>query len=306
MNRRSILKSIATATAGASLAGAKSTKTAAAVSTQATSFIETGDRTSLFCRDWGTGKPVLFVHSWAVNADLWQYQMIHLIDQGLRCVAYDRRGHGRSSDPGRGYTCDRLADDLAGVIEQLELREVTLVGHSLGCGEIVRYLSRHGAGRIARAVLVSPTLPFVLKTADNPDGVLDRSVVDKLRAKLTTDYPQWLADNARPFFVPETSPEMIEWVVRMCLQTSLKAILDCNRVGLETDYRSELPKITVPTLIIHGDKDVSAPLERTGRKTAQLIPRSRLVVYEGAPHGLMFTHMDQLNADLVSFTRTGP
>jgi pimeloyl-ACP methyl ester carboxylesterase len=233
---------------------------------------------------------------------MWQYQMIHLAGQGLRCVAYDSRGHGRSSDPGQGYDYDTLADDLAAVIEQLDLREVTLVGHSMGGGQVVRYLSRHGARRIARAALVAPSTPFILKTADNPDGV-DKRVFDNLRAMWSKDFPRWLADNARPFFTTETSAEMVQWGVRMCLQASLKALLDCNRADTETDFRAELPKITVPTLIIQGDKDVSTPLELTGRKTARLIPGSQLKVYEGAPHGLMFTHMDRFNRDLLGFAK---
>lgn len=300
MNRRSILKSMAAIAAGANIAGGKNTKMTAAAKLHAGSFIETDDGTCLFFKDWGTGKPVLFVHSWAVNADLWQYQMIHLAEQGFRCLAYDRRGHGRSSDPGRGYNIDRLAGDLATVMERFELRDCTLVGHSLGCGEIVRYLTRHGAIRVARIVLVAPTLPFGLQTADNPDG-LDENVVNAVRARITTDFPQWLTDNARAFVVRETSDAMIEWAKGMFLQASMQALLDCQRVDLETDHRAALPKINVPALIIHGDKDVSAPLERTGRRTAQLMPNSRLLVYEGAPHGLMFTHMQRLNTDLISF-----
>jgi pimeloyl-ACP methyl ester carboxylesterase len=220
----------------------------------------------------------------------------------LRCVAYDHRGHGRSSDPGQGYDYDTLAGDLATVIEQLDLRDITLVAHSMGCGAAVRHLSRHGADRIARVALVSPTLPFILKTEDNPDGV-DKTVLERVRAKFSKDFPKWLADNAPPFFTPETSPAMIQWGINMCLQASLKALIDCNRTGAETDFRAELPKITAPTLIIHGDKDVSAPLEFTGRKTARLIPGSRLKVYEGAPHGLMFTHMDRFNRDLHDFIK---
>lgn len=303
MNRRSILASIAAAGAVGSLTEAKSTKTTSPLKRHSGSFLETDDGASLFLRDWGAGQPVLFVHSWAMSADLWQYQMIHLVERDFRCLAFDRRGHGRSSDPGRGYTCDRLADDLAAVIEGFGFRGITLVGHSFGCGEIVRYLSRHGAGRVSRAVFVSPTLPFALRTADNPDG-LDRTAVESVRARIKSDFPQWLTDNARTFVAPETSESMIEWAKGMILQASLKAILDCNLVGLETDYRSELHKITIPVLIIHGNKDVSAPLERTGRKVAQLIPGSRLVVYDGAPHGLMLTHMDRLNMDLVSFLRS--
>ncbi len=292
MNRRTVLASFATS-GGVALA-AKSSKPAAALKTAAPPFIETDDRTQLFIRDWGAGQPVLFAGSWAVNADLWQYQMIHLCEHGLRTIAYDRRGHGRSSDPGRGFVCDRLADDLASVIEQLDLKDVTLVGHSLGCGEIVRYLSRHGSHRVRGIVLVSPTLPYM-------NGVLPADLGDRMRARMASDFPGWIAENARPFFVPETSQALMDWAVRMMSQTSLKAVLDCNRVVMETDYRAELPGIKLPTLIIHGDKDVSAPLELTGQKTAQLIPQSRLVVYQGAPHGLMLTHRERLNSDLLSF-----
>lgn len=305
MNRRNVLKSVAFATTGAGLAavsGAASNTGASTEKTPRTPFIVTRDGASLFYKDWGAGKPVVFVHSWALNSDMWQYQMIHLADQGLRCVAYDNRGHGRSSDPGRGYDYDTLAGDLAALVEQLNLREATLVGHSMGCGVVVRYLSRHGDKRVARVALVSPSLPFLLKTEDNPDGV-DKSVFERLRATWGRDFPKWLADNARPFFAPETSPEMVQWGVRMCLQASLKALTDCNRADTETDFRAELPKIIAPTLIIHGDKDVSTPLESTGRKTARLIPGSRLEVYEGAPHGLMFTHMDRFNRDLLAFIK---
>jgi len=309
MHRRNVLKSVVSVAAGAGLVAASGpaqaegakTKTRAANPIR-TPFIVTSDGASLFYKDWGKGKPVVFVHSWALNSDMWQYQMIHLADQGLRCVAYDIRGHGRSSDPGRGYDYDTLARDLAAVIEQLNLREVTLVGHSMGCGVIVRYLSRHGPRRVARVALVSPTLPFLLKTEDNPDGV-DKIVFERLRATWSKDFPKWLADNARPFFTPETSPEMVQWGIRMCLQASMKALIDCNRADTETDFRRELPKITTPTLIIHGDKDVSTPLESTGRKTARLIPGSQLKVYEGAPHGLMFTHMDRFNHDLLAFIK---
>src|SRR5215475_2928534 len=304
MRRRNVLKSVAFAAAGVGLGASAwdgdANNGASIANTTRTPFIVTRDGANLFYKDWGKGEPVLFVHSWALNSDMWQYQMIHLAGQGLRCVAYDSRGHGRSSDPGQGYDYDTLADDLAAVIEQLNLREVTLVGHSMGGGEVVRYLSRHGARRITRAVLVAPSTPFILKTADNPDGV-DRSVFEQLRATWSKDFPKWLADNARPFFTPETSPEMIQWGIRMCLQASMKALIDCNRTDTETDFRAELPRITTPTLIIHGDKDVSTPLEMTGRKTARLIPGSRLEVYEGAPHGLMFTHMDRFNRDLLAF-----
>ena len=307
MHRRNVLKSVVSAAAGTGLVAATGGSARAkpqATGTKAprTPFIVTGDGARLFYKDWGNGKPVVFVHSWALNSDMWQYQMIHLAGLGLRCVAYDIRGHGRSSDPGRGYDYDTLAGDLAAAIEQLDLRDITLVAHSMGCGAAVRYLSRHGADRITRVALVSPSLPFTLKTEDNPDGV-DKSVLERSRATWSKDFPTWLAKNARPFVTPETSPEMVQWVITMCLQASLKALIDCNHTGAETDFRAELPKITTPTLIIHGDKDVSTPLEFTGRKTARLIPGSQLKVYEGAPHGLMFTHMDRLNGDLYDFIK---
>ena len=305
MNRRDVLKSTV-GLAGAALIAHEPEPEAAQARRSAIAsrgpFVDTPDRQQLFFKDWGSGPPVVFLAAWALPSDMWDYQMVPLSENGLRCIAYDRRGHGRSSHAGTGYDYDTLADDLAAVIEGLGLREITLVGHSMGGGEVVRYLSRHGAKRVARAVLVAPSTPFILKTADNPDGV-DKSVFESLRAMWSKDLPKWLAENARPFFTPETSTEMIQWGVRMCQQASLKALLDCNRADTETDFRAELPKITVPTLIIHGDKDVSTPLELTGRKTARLIPGSQLEVYEGAPHGLMFTHMDRLNRDLLAFIK---
>lgn len=291
---------MATSTA---LAASKSVKPSTAKST-APSFIETDDRTKLFVRDWGSGAPVLFVHSWAVNADLWQYQMIHLSENNLRCIAFDRRGHGRSSEPGRGYTADRLADDLAAVVNQLDLRNLTLAGHSLGCAEIVRYLSRDGAQRVARIALIAPSLPYALKTAEHPDGLVTPENAELQRGRIAADFPGWIAENARPFFVPETSQALVDWGARMMAQTPLKAALDCNRIVVETDYRAELKEIRVPALIIHGDKDVSAPLDFTGKKTAQLISKSRLIVYQGAPHGLMFTHRERLNNDLLAFVKS--
>jgi len=298
MDRRTALKSLTAGTAGAAFAGDKTSRKQAAPPRRAGSFIEVDSLTSLYHKEWGSGRPAVFLHSWGLQSDLWQYQMIHLAERGVRCIAYDRRGHGRSSDPGHGYEIDTLADDLSAVIESLDLKEVTLVGHSLGCGEIVRYLSRHGSSRTARVVLIAPTLPYMTKTTDNPDGV-DRALWDGLRNRAMLDFPQVLAESVKP--TGETSQPTYEWTFRMFEQASLKALLDCNRVGQQTDYRLELPKIAVPTLIIQGNKDLSAPIEWTGRKTATLIPGSRLVVYDGAPHILMLTHVSRLNADLHSF-----
>lgn len=263
-------------------------------------FIEAGDGTNLFHLDWGSGRPVVFLHGMGSNCRQWQYNMVPLADRGLRCIAYDRRGHGRSDDPGTGYTYDVLADDLARVIDQLGLSHAVLVGHSTGAGEIVRYLSRHGAESVAGVVMIGPTLPFILKTADNPDGI-DRGALDQLRAAWLKDYPGWIAKNARPFFTPDTSDAQVEWGVNLMMQASLKAIMDCNHAVTETDFRSELTRITVPTLIVHGDQDVSAQIDFTGRRTAKLIPDSKLKVYAGAAHGLFITHAQRFNDDLLDF-----
>ncbi len=271
--------------------------------TPRTPFLEIDNRISLFYKDWGVGKPVLFIASALVNSDIWQYQMNYLSNQDVRCLAYDRRGHGRSSQPGSGYDFDTLADDLAALINQLDLRDLTLVGHSMGAGEIVRYLSRYGTDRVERVVFIAPTTPFLLKTSDNPNGT-DRSLFEEVRSTLSKDFPKWLADNARPFVVPETSPEMLQWVTTLAQQCSLKAVLDCNVSVTETDFRAELHKVAVPTLIIHGDTDVSAPIDLTGRETARLIPGCQFKLYEGAPHGLILTHMDRLNTDLLAFIRS--
>ena len=266
-------------------------------------FVTADDGTQLYCKDWGEGQPVVFISGWSANADMWQYQMIPMIAAGFRCVAYDRRGHGRSGQPSTGYDCNTLADDLAAVIDDRDLRGATLVGHSMAAGEIVRYLSRHGSDRVARIVLIAPTTPFILQTPDNPDGV-PNAMFERTRAQIAADLPGWLADNADPFFVPETSAAMKAWVLSLSLQCSLVAALGCNHAFCETDFRPELPKISVPTLVIHGDKDASTPLELTGRKTAKLIPGAELKIYQGAPHGLMFTHMERLNRDLIAFARS--
>jgi non-heme chloroperoxidase len=265
-------------------------------------MIEAADGTRLSYRDWGAGRPVVLVHSWGVTADMWDYQIPALLDHGLRCVAFDRRGHGRSAEPGRGYDPDTLADDLGAVMEQLDLREAVLVGHSMGGGEIVRYLSRHGDVRVAKVVLLAATTPFLTRTEDNPSGV-DAAAFEAGRAIWRQDFAQWVADNTDPFFTPDTSAPMKAWLARMLLRTPLPVLLECNRVVTETDFRPDLRAIEVPTLVIHGDQDASAPLELTGRPSAALVAGARLEVYEGAPHGLFVTHMERLNADLAAFAR---
>jgi len=185
-------------------------------------------------------------------------------------------------------------------MEELDLHDTTMIGHSMGPGEIVRYISRHGSGRVSRIVMIAPTTPFILQTPDNPNG-LPGSLFESFRAEWLKDFPGWLSKNARPFVMPDTSDQLLQWGLNMMLETSMVAVIECNRAVLETDFRAELPRIKVPTLIIQGTADVSAPLELTGRRTEALIPGSELVVYEGAPHGLMLTHIERLNADLLAF-----
>jgi len=266
--------------------------------------VETRDGSALFTTDRGQGPAVLFVHSWGVHAQMWQYQMSFLLERGYRVVSYDRRGHGRSDEPGSGYDYDTLADDLAAVIAARDLNGVTLVGHSMGCGEIVRYLSRHGNGRVGRIVLVAPSMPCLTKSADNPDGV-DESAFETMRAVWRKDFPGWLADNTQPFFTRETSPEMMRWAAGMLLATPLDVLIACNLTVTRSDLRGDTARVGVPTLVIHGDADQSAPLALTGRKVAALIAHCRFEIYAGAPHGLFLTHMDRLNADLLDFVADG-
>ena len=276
-------------------------------------FFETRDRTRLFYTDWGTGKVVVFVSSWAFSGPMWEYQMVPLAGRGLRCIAYDRRGHGRSDDPGHGYDFDTLADDLAALIAERDLHDVTLVGHSMGCCEIARYVARHGTGRIARVVLISPTTPFILQTESNPDGI-PRQGLDGIIAALMRDRPRYFTDGAAAFFGleateparPAPSSELIQWAIRLILESSPHAILACMRSQWETDFRPDLPTFTVPTLIIHGARDQSAPLELCGRRTAQAIAGSQLTVYEDAPHGLFVTEKDRLNEDISAFIQHTP
>ena len=265
-------------------------------------WISAQDGTRLFYRDWGTGTPVVFLAGWALSSEMWNYQITPLSELGMRCIAYDRRGHGRSDHAATGFDYDTLADDLASILETLDVRRAMLVSHSMAAGEVIRYLNRHGAGRISRIVLIAPAgVPYSVKTSDNPDGI-DPSVFEGFRKNfLLKDYPKWVADNERPFVVEETSNEMLGWIKRLMLQTSMKALVEFNLSGTSTDFRKELPKISVPTLVIHGDKDVSAPIDRTGIPTARMIPGAKVTIYHGAPHGLFVTHMDRLNRELIDF-----
>jgi pimeloyl-ACP methyl ester carboxylesterase len=228
--------------------------------------------------------------------------MLPLSEAGYRCIAFDRRGHGRSDDPGRGFDIDTLADDVARVMEAFDLREATLVGHSLGGAECVRYVTKHGPSRVARLVLIAPTTPCLQKSADNPDGI-DPQFFQGLRAAAAKDFPGIIAANMRPFVTPQTSQALLDWVIAMTQQNSLKAIIECNRAFTAADFRAELPRISLPTLVIQGTADASAPIDITGRKTAALMPNAHLDVVDGAPHGLIYTHMERVNAAILDFLK---
>ncbi|WP_433744710.1 alpha/beta fold hydrolase [Falsibacillus pallidus] len=265
-------------------------------------FFGTKDRLQLFYQDWGKGKPVVFVSGWALSSRMWDYQRLFLADQGLRCIAYDRRGHGRSDEPGDGYDFNTLADDLADLMEFLDLRDATLVCHSMGGGEVIRYLTRHGSERVERAVFVAAIVPFLMKAADNPNGIA-KSDAEAVRETWKRDFPNWLLKNEPPYFNRADTSPMGEWTRWDMMGTSLKAVIECNKIIIETDFREEMKSVKVPVLIIHGDKDRSIPVEISGKKSAMLLPDSRFVLYKDAPHGLYITHSDRLNMDLLAFIK---
>lgn len=269
------------------------------------SFLTTNDGTTLFYNDWGQGKPVVFVHAWGMNSTFWQYTMIYFRAQGLRCIACDSRGHGRSDDPGYGYDFDTLADDLHCLLEKLDLQDVTLVGHSMGGGVVLRCFSRHGSsGRISRLALLGAA-DYLPKAGDNPEGI-DMSQLNNFLATISTNYLGWLYENIDPFYLPGTfgvSAGTIRWTIDMMLQTSMLAVVDCQQQVITTDFRPEACGITIPTLIIHGDKDASIPF-RCGQTFHKLITGSIFKPYRGAPHGLIISHADQVNKDLYDFIGT--
>lgn len=266
--------------------------------------VRTADGVNLFYRDWGDGEPVLFVGGWSLGADSWCYQMLALAEQGMRVIAFDRRGHGRSSDPGRGYDFNTLADDLAAMLEALDLDEVTLVAHSMGCNEVVRYLTRHGQRRIKRVALLGTMTPCIAKSADNPDGI-DPALLEYFRKEqLMKDLPKWIDDNLPPFVTEATPQGMRDWLRAMPLQASLQALYECSRSLQREDFRAELPDITLPVLLIAGTADASALFALTARPSAALLPNATLQVYEGAPHGMFLTHMVRVNGDLLDFIRS--
>jgi len=270
-------------------------------------FVETTDKTTLFYNDWGSGRPVLLIHGWPLDSDMWEYQSVFLASEGLRVVAYDRRGFGRSSQPWSGYDYDTLADDLKALLDKLDLQDVTLVGFSMGGGEVARYMSRHGGARVSKAVLLAAVTPFMAKTTDNPGGV-DRGVFDQMIEGLKKDRPHFLATFGKAFFGAgllnfTVTAEVMQWASMMALMGSLKATLDCVRAFSETDFRRDMDAFRVPTLVIHGGADATVPPDKSGRIAAKMITGAEYQEYPGAPHGLFFTEKDRLNQDLLAFVR---
>lgn len=300
MNRRQIMSFAGLVAACALAVPLRSHAALPAAKRSAESFVAAKDGTSLFVRDWGAGKPVLFLAGWALPSDFWGYQMLGLARKGYRAIAYDRRGHGRSADPGQGYDHDTLADDLASIIDGLALDGVTIVAHSMGGTEVARYFARHGGRGVARVILVGTITPCLVKRPDNPGGI-DPVTLAAGADLLARDFPAWIAANTKPFFTPDTSPAMVAWGQDMMMSTSLLGAAQLAQANFVTDFRADVRKIGVPTLIVHGDRDASAPLAITAKATAALIPNATLSIYEGAPHGLPLTHVERLNADILAF-----
>jgi len=272
-----------------------------------TGTVTTTDGTEIFYKDWGVGQPVVFSHGWPLTADAWDDQMWYVVSNGFRAVAHDRRGHGRSSQPWDGNDMNTYADDLAAVIERLDLRDIVLVGHSTGGGEITRYMARHGTDRVAKAVLVGAIPPLMLQTDANPEG-LPRSVFDELRANVERDRSQFWKDLSVPFYGANREGSNVSQGLRdgfwlMGMTVGFKAAYDCIKAFSETDQTEDCKKIDVPTLIIHGDDDQIVPIVAAANKSSKLIKNSTLHVYEGAPHGLTATHQDKFNADLLVFIK---
>ncbi|MBC2779159.1 alpha/beta fold hydrolase [Parasphingopyxis marina] len=270
--------------------------------------IPSKDGHAIYYKDWGMGPVVSFSHGWPLNADAWDPQMLFLAQNGFRVIAHDRRGHGRSEQATARNTMDGYADDLAAVLDKLDLRDVTLVGHSTGGGEVARYIGNHGTSRVAKAVLVSAVPPIMVQTEANPEGI-PIEVFDGLRRDVANDRSQFYKNFAQMFYganrpEAEVSQGLLDQFWLWSMQVGLKNAYDCIEAFSETDFTADLKKIDVPTLIVHGEDDQIVPIKDTAYKSAKLIKDAQELYYPGAPHGLTATHADRFNADLLAFLRS--
>jgi non-heme chloroperoxidase len=272
------------------------------------SYVTTKDDTQIFYKDWGKGPVVTFSHGWPLNADAWDPQMLFLVQHGYRCVAVDRRGHGRSTQTSFGNDMDTYADDLAAVVDHLDLTGMTMVGHSTGGGEVARYIGRHGTKKVAKAVLLSAVPPIMLKTTSNPDG-LPIEVFDEIRAGLVADRAQFYKDLAIKFYganLPgaKVSPGILDSFYLWSMQCGMINAYECIKAFSETDFTGDLKKFDVPTLVLHGEADQIVPIKDSGQKTARIVKGAKDIYYPGAPHGMFATHQTQVNNDLLNFLKS--